>query len=393
MKVNITLNKILFVLTVLSFGLFSNLNAQCVDESNVWEESWTSCTFSPNPNADRGSSRWLLIEFDDPQAIGTTTIWNANRTGESPTGAKEVYIDVSLDGQTWTQVGNDKFTWPQADESSGYEGFEGPDLSSFGFIQKILITILNNHEDSDCVSIAEFKFDINPEACYGIIDECDVCNGTGISTWYQDADGDGLGDGNVSLEACDLPPGYVDNDDDPCDNGLFGWADMEFLFFDNGCTNCHGVNGSSGLDLTSFESISQGGDICGSEILSGNTLVEIISTSNYVGCSNYNFGMSMNQRVDGAMDANEIQMIQEWINAGAPEDCACPPGSPDSDGDGVCDNGDDCPDFDNNLLGTTCDDGDPCTRNDVYVNSCECRGEQIPDTDFDGVCDLLDIVA
>ncbi len=46
----------------------------------------------------------------------------------------------------------------------------------------------------------------------------------------------------------------------------------------------------------------------------------------------------------------------------------------DTDGDGICDSQDTCPDFDNNLIGTPCDDGDDCTINDVYTTNCECIG-------------------
>jgi len=54
-------------------------------------------------------------------------------------------------------------------------------------------------------------------------DECGVCNGDGIAddvcdcsgtlpqTWYNDADGDGLGDPNESQVACEQPLGYIDN--------------------------------------------------------------------------------------------------------------------------------------------------------------------------------------
>jgi hypothetical protein len=58
----------------------------------------------------------------------------------------------------------------------------------------------------------------------------------------------------------------------------------------------------------------------------------------------------------------------------------------DSDGDGICNADDICEGFDDNLIGTSCDDGDPCTTNDVY--GCNtCSGTPSPDSDGDGICD------
>ena len=65
-------------------------------------------------------------------------------------------------------------------------------------------------------------------------------------------------------------------------------------------------------------------------------------------------------------------------------------GCSDVDGDGVCDDNDVCAGFDDTLIGTPCDDGDPCTINDVY--SCgPCAGTPTADSDADGVCDGLDV--
>lgn len=50
----------------------------------------------------------------------------------------------------------------------------------------------------------------------------------------------------------------------------------------------------------------------------------------------------------------------------------------DEDGDGVCDEDDLCPGFNNNWIGTPCDDGNYCTDNDVYTPQCTCEGEAKP---------------
>lgn len=72
-------------------------------------------------------------------------------------------------------------------------------------------------------------------------------------------------------------------------------------------------------------------------------------------------------------------------------DCSCL-GTPiaDSDGDGVCDAVDQCPDFDNNLIGQPCNDGNVCTMNDIWLDNCNCEGTVL-DSDEDGICDGLDI--
>jgi hypothetical protein len=60
---------------------------------------------------------------------------------------------------------------------------------------------------------------------------------------------------------------------------------------------------------------------------------------------------------------------------------------PDSDNDGICDADDQCPGFDDNLIGTACNDGDDCTENDTYGNDCNCAGTLI-DANNNDICDL-----
>jgi hypothetical protein len=64
-------------------------------------------------------------------------------------------------------------------------------------------------------------------------------------------------------------------------------------------------------------------------------------------------------------------------------DDACP----DSDNDGVCDGDDQCPGMDDALIGTSCDDGDDCTENDVFGADCNCAGTLI-DANNNDICDL-----
>jgi hypothetical protein len=68
-------------------------------------------------------------------------------------------------------------------------------------------------------------------------------------------------------------------------------------------------------------------------------------------------------------------------------DCTCAGFFADSDEDGACDANDLCQ---GGLEpGTPCDDGEPCTVNDVIQSDCFCFGT-IVDEDNDGVCDIYD---
>ena len=62
----------------------------------------------------------------------------------------------------------------------------------------------------------------------------------------------------------------------------------------------------------------------------------------------------------------------------------------DNDNDGICDDVDSCPELNNDFIGTACDDGDPCTINDLYTEDCECVGT-FEDSDGDSVCDAEDL--
>jgi len=378
-----TIIVLLVLISTVSFG-------QCTDEGNVWNKSWISCTKSTNPKVAYGNTHWLVYEFDEPQSISESYIWNANKAGESINGAKEVRVDYSVDGLSWIQFGT--YTFPKAPESNNYTGFTGPDFGGI-FIKKILLTIVSTYSNNNCASIAEVQFKIDENACYGTYDACGDCNGDGPETWYADADNDGLGNSMAaSVENCNQPIGYVSNNNDYCDNGLVGWNEIGVIFKENGCTGCHGNNGAGGLSLTGYESAILGGNKCGTNILNDINLANIININNYDGCGIPIGFPSMNERVGGNIDATELAKIQAWIDGGALKDCNCPAGSPDLDKDGYCDVIDYCPNFNNNLIGTNCDDGLICTIDDVWIDDCTCTGTEATDTDSDGVCDSIDLL-
>ncbi|MBT6434421.1 MAG: hypothetical protein HOK28_15085 [Deltaproteobacteria bacterium] len=58
--------------------------------------------------------------------------------------------------------------------------------------------------------------DSEPNCASNDTDACGVCAGSGPTTWYADADGDGAGDSGSTTAACSQPTGYVANDSDPC---------------------------------------------------------------------------------------------------------------------------------------------------------------------------------
>lgn len=62
----------------------------------------------------------------------------------------------------------------------------------------------------------------------------------------------------------------------------------------------------------------------------------------------------------------------------------------DSDSDSIVDCLDDCPSFDNDLIGAPCDDNNPCTTGEKWDDNCACSDGVFQDSDADGICDAND---
>lgn len=63
----------------------------------------------------------------------------------------------------------------------------------------------------------------------------------------------------------------------------------------------------------------------------------------------------------------------------------------DADGDAVLDCLDQCPGMNDDLIGTACEDGDPCTTGESFDSNCNCTGGVFIDSDNDSVCDINDL--
>ena len=105
--------------------------------------------------------------------------------------------------------------YPDAD----HDGY-GDSESGMVLVTKFPATGYSN-DSTDC---DDAVFTIHPDAtelCNGVDDDCDMIVDDGVlnpDIWYQDADGDGLGNELVTLLACTQPMGYVSNSKDCDDN-------------------------------------------------------------------------------------------------------------------------------------------------------------------------------
>ena len=104
------------------------------------------------------------------------------------------------------------------DDADG-DGFGDPS-SSVDACEALTGTVPNSN---DCDDSDSTIYPGAEELCDGIDNNCDgvVDEDLTSQSWYADSDGDGYGDADDSVEACEQPTGYVDNDWD-CDDGDSG---------------------------------------------------------------------------------------------------------------------------------------------------------------------------
>ncbi len=130
--------------------------AQCdtLRHNMTWFDGWISCQESQSPNPARGVGHWIYYDFGQQYSLNELHVWNMNAKDYLGYGLQNVVIDVSTDGQIWTEVG--QYVIPQAPGLSDYEGIDAMDFDST-IAQHVLITAIDNY-GGDCYGLSEVRF-------------------------------------------------------------------------------------------------------------------------------------------------------------------------------------------------------------------------------------------
>ena len=91
-----------------------------------------------------------MYNFDVPQIITGIHIWNANQPDLADWAIKDMVIDVSMDGLTWTELGRFSLDSPKGDPF--YEGETLSEIEAFT-ASKVLITSLSSYS-SECAGLS-----------------------------------------------------------------------------------------------------------------------------------------------------------------------------------------------------------------------------------------------
>ena len=148
------MKKTIFLIAAL-VGFSQIVFSQCYPNrhSTNFFDGWVSCEPAASPNPARPVSHFIMYDFGKVFKLGQMTIWNSNDPSHLDWGMRDVAIDYSTDGTTWTTAGD--FTFSQASGLSTYEGEVGPFLNEIE-AQYLLITAINNYGGS-CFGLSEMK--------------------------------------------------------------------------------------------------------------------------------------------------------------------------------------------------------------------------------------------
>lgn len=138
----------------------SGLSGPSGTHDTDWANHWLGPESSSNPNPARSSyGYWIQYDFGEVYNFSNMWVWNYNEGSYSSRGLKNVIIDYSTDGSSWTELNTTQF--PEASGSGSYTGFTNSDLNfDNASARYVLISAIDNWGGSFGYGLAEVKFNI-----------------------------------------------------------------------------------------------------------------------------------------------------------------------------------------------------------------------------------------
>jgi len=145
--------------TVNGSGLSGPSGTHDTDWANHWLSVENGTAANPNP-ARSTYGYWIKYDFGEVYNLSNMWVWNYNEQGVTSRGPKNVIIDYSTDGSSWTELTATQFS--EATGSGSYAGFTNPDLNfNNAPVRYVLISVVDNWAGSEAwAGLAEIKFNI-----------------------------------------------------------------------------------------------------------------------------------------------------------------------------------------------------------------------------------------
>ncbi|MFC1677819.1 hypothetical protein ACFL3G_12260, partial [Planctomycetota bacterium] len=143
--------------TVNRSGLINRLHD--TEQTNMWRSVAGGAGGSnPNPGSEAGAA-WIKYEFDKVYDINDMWLWNYNEAGSSDSGLRNVSVEYSTDGISYTKLGDSEFA--QADGIDNMQHNFGVD---FGDASAKYVVITAKSSDGNWggsyYGLSEVRFDL-----------------------------------------------------------------------------------------------------------------------------------------------------------------------------------------------------------------------------------------